>query len=598
MELRRQLSGERQRIEELRRHIARLEIELSAWRCRAESAEAELAWWWAWRRRPAWDLFVKLVAARQRLAPPGSVRDLAVRGTVRTLQRLLRATTALASPPKSAPLTKAVLYISGRPGATRRYRCDHHAEQLRLLGAAVQVADLAETNLGEVLPFYRYFILHRVPFDSDVGRFLEHARNRGACVVFDTDDLIFDTPGDAVLPESVHRDDALARHRTTLSLVDAVTVSTEPLAEVARHFHARVLVIPNVVSIEMLKLAEAAHQRTPMREHQDGVTIAYFSGTASHDRDFLEAADAVIWALERYPFVRLLAVGPVTLDSRFDAFSDRIERLSVVPWEALPEVMAGVDLNLAPFERGNRFSECKSCIKYLEAALLRVPTVASPRSDFVRAIEHGRNGFLAETSQEWCDALRRLVESAELRRELGAAAYEDVRRNHTAAVCAKQARKDLQSILGGGAGVRPLRVNWVAGKARPLLELAGSLAEAGHAVSVHVGVEAAADAPELAPADVSIATDPASARVVASNPHSLFRCYLPPDEEWADLDELPLLPIFSDRAAALEFGLRTGRPSESLEIPPQGCPDAVSWSECARRLEAILREVCFVRLAD
>jgi hypothetical protein len=66
----------------------------------------------------------------------------------------------------------------------------------------------------------------------------------------------------------------------------------------------------------------------------------------------------------------------------------------------------------------------------MEAALLRVPTVASPTEAFKYAIRSGMNGYLATSGAEWAEALDLLVRDAEVRKSIGEAAYAHVLENY------------------------------------------------------------------------------------------------------------------------------------------------------------------------
>jgi O-antigen biosynthesis protein len=342
---------------------------------------------------------------------------------------------------------KDVLFVFELPGPWARYRCDHQAEQLALLGATADVVQLDDVDLTATVDHYDCFVLNRVPWSEEVATFVDLARER--TVLYDTDDLNFDPTLErhfAFLdgwPEEDRRRQAVRfeSYRRTLESCDGAIVSTQPLAEQAARVVGRVGVAHNAVSEEMVAHADEAlaAERPPA-----ATTIAYLSGTRTHDRDFLEAADAVLAALQADRKLRLLIVGKLQLDARFDRFAKRIERMPVQPWDTLPRlVRTRVDVNLAPLERDNPVTECKSCVKYLEAALVGVPTIASPRPDFVRAIEDGGNGFLADDATAWHERLQALIGSAELRSDVGAAAYEDVRQNHTTRASAQHLRHAL-----------------------------------------------------------------------------------------------------------------------------------------------------------
>lgn len=332
-----------------------------------------------------------------------------------------------------------MLFLFDQEGAWTRYRSDHQAEALRLAGLTCDLVRAGDVDLLEAVDHYRCFVLNRVEWTEDVAAFCERARARGLSLVFDADDLVFEPElirHFAVFdgwPEPELRLEVarLERYRRTLEACTLTTVTTEPLREHARRHTDDVQVVANAVSGEMVSLADEAR---PSRSRADeAVTIAYLSGTRTHDRDFLEAADAVVWALDTYPHVRFHAVGKLQLDERFARYGERVERIPMQPWQALPRLLRQIDVNLAPLEQGNPVSECKSCVKYLEAGLVGVPTIASPRPDFVRVIEHGSSGLLADDAEQWRGALGLLVESPGLRGEMGERALEETCSHHTTA---------------------------------------------------------------------------------------------------------------------------------------------------------------------
>jgi GT2 family glycosyltransferase/glycosyltransferase involved in cell wall biosynthesis len=525
--------------------------------------------------------------------------------------------TVTAPPPR-----KAVLFISGSPGDAMRYRCDHQAEALGFLGVTADVARVPEVALDDVLERYEFFVLHRVAYGPDLEWFMQQARIRGKRVLFDTDDLVFDRLVTQHVPaleemtelERTLYQEGLTRYRETLLRSDGVIVTTETLRALVGELHSSVLVVPNSVSSEMVRLAREAHDLDKASNHP---VIGYFSGTKTHNKDFLEASDAVITALEENAEVEFLVVGLLALDDRFDRFADRITKVPIQAWRRLPELLAGVDVNLAPLEPANPFTDSKSCIKYLEAGLVAVPTIASPRSDFLRVIDHGENGVLAESPEEWRAAVRELTGSSERRRAIGEAARDDVLKHHTTLARAPEVVEAVRAFADATVDERPLTINWIlhapiaqtSGGYRTIFRLARHLQLNRHRVrmyispvahlsefsdrQIHQFIEANFDATDLeilvnrAPADqpnfdradVSIATFWPTATAVAADNQSLFKAYYVQDFEPTFYDErselweqarasydLPLKHICIGESLATFLTERTGRAADHIDF--------------------------------
>ncbi len=325
-----------------------------------------------------------------------------------------------------------VLIISGIGGDTRRYRCLHLQEQLALRGHTSTLREPRDPRLPADVLHHEMVILHRVPLTPMIELVITMAHSQGKAVIFETDDLIFEPTLqaqigyiDALPPEEARRfRESLEGQQQSFQQSDAILTATEFLAAEAQKRGKRAYVHRNAPSREMLRIAaEAREQR---QSHAPTVALGYFSGTASHDRDFQGIVPALVWALENYPNLWLHIGGYLELDERLSPFQRRIRRVHFVPWQELPHFIAQVDINLVPLEMDNPFCQAKSEIKFLEAALVEVPTIATPTLAYRYAIRHGENGLLAGTEAEWRKALQWLIEDEVARRRMGETALRTV----------------------------------------------------------------------------------------------------------------------------------------------------------------------------
>jgi hypothetical protein len=192
--------------------------------------------------------------------------------------------------------------------------------------------------------------------------------------------------------------------------------------------------------------APPVQTRTPTASSRPAlqpIVIGYFSGTGSHNRDFTLVSPLLAELMGRYEHLWLHLSGHLEIGGSLLAYTDRIRRAPFVAWQELPSLVAQIDINIAPLELDNPFCQAKSEIKYTEAALVGVPTVASPTEAYRYAIHDGVDGFLAATPDEWRQALTQLIEQPALREQVGEAA----RRAVYAAYLPEQAGKVLIATL-------------------------------------------------------------------------------------------------------------------------------------------------------
>ncbi|HXF76662.1 MAG TPA: glycosyltransferase [Methylomirabilota bacterium] len=527
--------------------------------------------------------------------------------------------------PSGTQLHKFGLIISGCPGDAFRYRCEHQAEQLRFFGLTVDTGYFDQIDYQAALECYECYWLHRVPHTDEVEQFILAAQDMGKPVIFDTDDLIFDEAKISYIRalEWMPKEevdlyyDGVRRYYRTLSLCCFATVTTEPLRQAIQRLlpHIECFVNPNTLSDAQVAQAAETLNVAPNNANGNAVRIAYFSGTRTHNVDFQECSKPLVRVLERYPAVKLMLVGHLDVGKEFDRFGDRVETLPLLPWQDLPKLLRNVDINLAPLELDNPFTEAKSPLKYFEAAIVGVPTAASDVNAYRNSIRHGDNGFLCRSEEDWVYALSRLIEDADLRQQMGTNARNHVLNTLTTRAQAANFRDVLRVISRGMPGtvgetlsvafVLRAPIAQVGGGYKVIFQLAHYLARQGH--DVHLYVEPVAhlegrteaqiiefcktyfgESPakiyvghhSIRPSDIAIATNWPTAFVVDSLVNTRCKAYLIQDYEPDFYDEkdplreqvektysLPLKKICIGRYLADLFTERDRLPTEFFDFP-------------------------------
>ena len=338
---------------------------------------------------------------------------------------------------KAVPRDQYILLIDGVeniiPQCTR-YRVLNKAEQLRKHGFAVKVVNLSDFQLS-MAQNASHIIIYRSPISPELLRLCHLAKEYGKPVFFDIDDLVFDTVYTDQLSytqglnsvEKGNYDVGVRNYGYMLKNCDGAITSTNQLQEELYKYQSKVLLNRNLASDDLIAIS--SQYIKDYSQISDIVKIGYFSGSISHNENFELIKPAIKQLLTKYSNVQLHIVGILDIPQDMKPFENQIVTHDYVDWDKLPALISEVDINLAPLVN-SIFNRAKSEIKWIEAALVKVPTVASNIGAFSDAIIDGETGLLA-TDDEWFDKLEALVLSTELRQEIADAAYWDVLENCT-----------------------------------------------------------------------------------------------------------------------------------------------------------------------
>ena len=377
------------------------------------------------------------------------------------LRRMVRATAALARKAhwpravpfaavavaaKRAPDAWRIVVISGEPHTPGHYyRVVRFVEAAKAIGATVlSITPKEAAAHHRDLLTADFTMIWRASNTPEIAGVVATVHRSGGKLLVDIDDLMFvpelasETIVDGIRSQGLDSTEVAGfflQVREVLAQADTCTCTTNNLAEHARRLGKVTFVLPNGFDANVHAISRLAVRRRSATQHDGLIRIGYAAGTRTHQRDFGPVADVLADILRQRQYCRLVlfrdaATGQPMLDlDEFPSLQQRAEQIEwrdLVPLKELPDELARFDINIAPLELHNPFCEAKSELKYFEAALAGVCTVASPTAPMREAIRNRETGILADTPADWCEAISALIADAELRRRLAHAAYLDV----------------------------------------------------------------------------------------------------------------------------------------------------------------------------
>ncbi len=274
----------------------------------------------------------------------------------------------------------------------------------------------------------------------------------GACkelkvpLAMDLDDLIIDVDEDNPALEQGYKEGGAkqAFAVASLSMVDALFVSTEPLAE----SYEKYLKLKLNLSLPTYVLPNCCDPSlwTKISRKKDDKIVLGWQGSITHDNDIKLILPAVKKLMKKYPNLLFSLTGGIrqeTYNTLFaeDLEQDLLDRVVVnqgtPSFKNFPEYMGKHqwDIGIIPL-RDTKFARSKSHIKWLENSLLGVCTVASDvypykePVDGTSTIVDGETGILCK-DDEWYEKLDALINDEKMRKYLARDARKFVREEWT-----------------------------------------------------------------------------------------------------------------------------------------------------------------------
>lgn len=252
-------------------------------------------------------------------------------------------------------------------------------------------------------------------------------------IIYDFDDPLFAKP-----PHGEDGNSNEAGLQEMFELSDAVTTGSKPLKEYAEQYHSAVHLLPPSLSADRYSYKSDEQINSESEE----LVIGWIGNPQN-----LEYLDLIKEALRE-----ILENNPDTvlaiISSRPYEIEEYEDQIRFHRWSKESEIedLKSFDIAIRPLGADEYSQKKGGLVSVLQCMALGIPVVVTPAECSYEIINDGKTGLFASSNDEWIEQLQRLIDSAELRKDLGDNAREMIEDKYFRSRRAKEYLTILKSV--------------------------------------------------------------------------------------------------------------------------------------------------------
>lgn len=326
-----------------------------------------------------------------------------------------------------------VLALTGDMDGCTLHRILLPFTELQRQGHTVEWGPRDDDRLAMVVDQFEAVVLPRLHWPmverAKSERWFSALHKAGIAIIYETDDDMFSEDFiRRIMWKDLYTREYAEERRECITYAmqhsDGVTVSCQRLATMVRQYTDKpVMVVPNFIDLRWWKRIQISSPRIVPE------TTIGWAGSYRPDSDIEPMAIAWGRVARKHPEVKFVIQGR-DLQIIYDNVPEKqIVRFEWLPIDKYPAALVNVDIGCCSLA-DTKFNRAKTYLKALEYGASGAAVVASP-TVYGQIVEHGKNGYLVTTPDEWEQALLALVEDYTLRHRLSKALLAKIRKHHS-----------------------------------------------------------------------------------------------------------------------------------------------------------------------